>query len=174
MRAGLGLVLAALIVFLIPTTHGFAQVQDQAAPPKDKTAKTLYERMGGYDVISAVVEDFIAQLGKDPMFERFGGGRARTSLARTKQLIKDQVCWMTDGPCVYIGRDMAPAHQGLEITTKEWEAAGKKLQAALEKYKVPAKEQTEVMALVEKLRDDIIEKPKKNDSKQAAASPAQN
>jgi hemoglobin len=116
--------------------------------------------MGGYDVISAVVEDFIDQLRKDPAFDRFGHGRAKDSSQRTKQLVKEFICWKTDGPCAYIGRDMGPAHQGLEITTKEWETSTKYLQASLEKSKVPGKEQKEFMALVDKLKDDIVEKPK--------------
>jgi hemoglobin len=161
-----GCILAILAVGL--AASGLS-AQDKADKSKDAAPKgpTLYQRMGGYDVISNVVDDFIDQLRKDTMFDRFGHGRAKDSSMKTKQLVKEFICWKTDGPCAYIGRDMAESHQGLEITVKEWETSTKMLQASLEKFKVPEKEQKEFMALVEKLREDIVEKPKKEEKKPA-------
>lgn len=158
-------VLAILAAGLYPAVLG---AQEKADKGKDEAPKppTLYQRMGGYDVISAVVDDFVGQLGKDPMFDRFGHGRAKNSSMRTRQLVKEFICYKTDGPCAYIGREMEPAHQGLEITAKEWDASTKMLQASLVKFKVAEKEQKEFMALVDKLKDDIIEKPKKEEKKE--------
>lgn len=174
--AGAGfLALALAAMLLLPAGRGFAQTEGQGEKPKSKAEKTLYERLGGYDAIAAVVEDFLAELGKDPMFDRFGQGRAKTSLQRSKQLIKDQICSFTGGPCAYIGRDMAAAHQGLEITKKEWDASVQKLQASLVKFKVAEKEQKELLALVDELKGDIIEKPKKEAGKdKKEEAPAKN
>lgn len=158
-----GTVLAAMVAFLlILNARGYAQGMAQSDKPKEKS---LYERLGGYDAISAVVEDFLGRLGKDPLFERFGHGRGMDSKQRTKQLIKDQLCAYTGGPCVYIGRDMAPAHQGLQITQKEWDASVEHLKATLAQFKVGDKEQKELLALIDKLKTDIIEKPKKDADK---------
>lgn len=158
------LVLAALAALLL-ILPGHSLAQDQAEKPKPTGEKTLYERLGGYDAISAVVEDFLGRLGKDPMFDRFGPGRGTDSHQRAKQLIKDQLCAYTGGPCVYIGRDMTTAHQGLNITQKEWDASVQHLQATLTKFKVGEKEQKELLALIDKLKVDIIEKPKKEEAK---------
>ena len=160
-RAGLTLAVLVALLLLLPG-RSFAQGMAQGDKPKEKT---LYERLGGYDGISAVVEDFLGRLHQDPMFDRFGHGRGGNSLQRAKQLIKDQICWLTDGPCAYIGSDMASAHQGLEITQKEWDASVLHLQASLAKFKVGDKEQKELLAIVDKLKADIIEKPKKEESK---------
>jgi hemoglobin len=156
-------ILAILAAGLYPSGRGFAQDKNDKSTDTAAKAPTLYQRMGGYDVISAVVDDFIDQLRKDPAFDRFGHGRAKDSSKTTKQLVKEFICWKTDGPCAYIGRDMGPAHQGLEITVKEWEASNKMLLASLQKFKVSETEQKEFMAMVEKLRDDIVEKPKKEE-----------
>ena len=68
---GIGVILIALVAaMLVPA--GFSFGQGMSATPK---AKTLYERIGGYDVIAGLVDDFIHQLGEDPAFKRFGGGR---------------------------------------------------------------------------------------------------
>ena len=148
---GAGLVLAVGLALLLPAGLGYAE---------EKPAKTLYERMGGYDVISGIVEDLLSQLHADPAFKRFGGGRADDSQGRTKQLIKDQFCWLADGPCAYTGRDMKTAHAGLEITTQEWESMMQKLQASLEKFKIAEPERKEFTAKIEQFRKDIVAPPK--------------
>lgn len=156
--------LAALTaIMLISAGHGFAQ--DKPAVPKEKT---LYYRLGGYDVIAGLVDDFIGQLGKDEAFKRFGGGRSTGSLHRTRQLVVDQICWLADGPCVYIGRETKPAHEGLAITQEEWDSSMKKWKISLDKFKVAEPEQKEFLALIEKLRKDIVEPPKDEKAKEAA------
>jgi hemoglobin len=122
--------------------------------------KTLYQRIGGYDTIANVVDDFLGQLGKDPAFDRFGQGRGQDSLHRARQLIVDQICSLSGGPCTYIGRDMKTAHHGLAITKEEWESAGNKMAASLDKFKVTGKDKDEFMGLIDKLRPDIVEGPK--------------
>jgi len=72
------------------------------SPRKD----SLYRRLGGYDVIAAVIDEFLSRFGGDPGLARFGGGRSLDSRQRTRQLIVDQVCSLAGGPCVYTGRDM--------------------------------------------------------------------
>ena len=153
-RATIVLALAVLAAALcVPAA--LASSQDQPAPAKT----TLYQRMGGYDNLAGIVGDFLKQLGEDHAFDRFGQGRGKNSLERARQLIVDQVCSLTGGPCIYIGRDMKTAHQGLKITQAEWEAAGNHLKASLTKYKVAAADQDEFMGLIEKLRPDIVEAP---------------
>jgi len=148
---GIGLALAALALALaIPTGVALAE---------EKPAKTLYERMGGYDVMSAIVEDFLGRLQADESFKRFGGGRSKDSLDRTKQLIKDQFCAYTDGPCAYTGRDMKTSHEGLGITDAEWESMMQKLHATLVKFEIGETEKKEFVALIEKDRINIVEKP---------------
>lgn len=149
---GVGLVLAVLVLALVVPVVG-------AVAEEMPAAKTLYHRMGGYDVIAGVVDDLLSQLKADPAFDRFGGGRSQGSLMRTRQLIVDQICSLAGGPCVYFGRDMKPSHEGLKITEAEWESMIDKFKVSLEKFKVAAPEQKEFIALIEKFRSDIVEKP---------------
>ncbi len=154
-RIGIGVVLATVMATTVaPRAVG------QEAPPAPKE-NSLYKRMGGYDVIAAVVDDFIGQLGKDEAFKRFGGGRSGDSLHRTRQLVVDQICFLAGGPCVYIGRDAKTVHAGLAITQEEWDLSIKHFQVALDDQKVAAVEQKDFMALIQKLHDDVVEKPTK-------------
>jgi hemoglobin len=145
---------AALLVGVLPFL-GVAHAQDKPA-----TQKSLYQRVGGYDAIAGIVDDFLKQLQADPAFQRFGQGRGQNSLMRARQLIVDQICALSGGPCIYIGREMKTAHHGLAITQVEWESAGKHMGAALQKFNVAEPDQKEFAAMIEKLRTDIVEPPK--------------
>src|SRR5437764_9566833 len=120
--------------------------------------KTLYERLGGYDAIAAVVDDFIGRLIADKQFERFFAGHSVDSKKHIRQLFIDQLCAATGGPCIYGGRTMKVSHEGLGITEADWDASAKHLVATLNKFKVQKREQDEVIALVNTLKKDIVEK----------------
>ena len=164
-RSSFGVALA-LVVMTMLVPRGFAQ-QAMMAPKE----KTLYQRIGGYDVIAAVVDDFIMQLGKDEAFKRFGGGRSMDSLHRTRQLVVDQVCNLTGGPCDYIGRDLKTAHAGLDITQAEWDLSIKHFQTALDDQKVAPDVQKDFIAMIQKLHDDIVMKPKEGYPKKDSMKP---
>src|SRR5438309_9639335 len=91
------------------------------------TAPTLYKRLGGDDAIAAVTDDFVGRLASDPGLSRFFIGHSTDSLKRIRQLVVDQLCFATGGPCVYIGRDTRTSHAGLGITEKDWDASVKLL-----------------------------------------------
>ena len=61
--------------------------------------RCLYQRLGGYDVIAAVIEDFFARMREDPKFARFSV-RTLDSRNRSRQLLLDQICALAGG-CGY-------------------------------------------------------------------------
>ncbi|HEV8123630.1 MAG TPA: group 1 truncated hemoglobin [Gemmatimonadales bacterium] len=137
---------AALTLLLVPARA--AQAQDQ----------TLYQRLGGYNAIAAVTDDFIGKLATDPMFSKFFVGHSTDSKSRIRQHVVDQLCMATGGPCVYTGRDMKAAHAGLGITGADWDHAVELLVSSLDKFKVPTREKNEVLAAVSGLKKDIVER----------------
>jgi hemoglobin len=124
---------------------------------QDKPVKTLYERLGRYDAISTIADAYLKGIRADPQFARFSG-RSADSLRRARQLLKDQLCALTAGPCVYVGQDMKTAHGGLAITDAEWLANMKYLAAALDESHVSPPDKREFLALIESLRPAIVEK----------------
>ena len=122
---------------------------------QQKAGASLYQRLGRYDAIAAIVDDFLSHLRADPQFQRFGG-RGADSLKRARQLLVDQLCALTGGPCIYIGRDMKTAHAGLGITDSEWEGNMKHMAASLDRLKVAPKEKREFLAIVSSLRPEIV------------------
>lgn len=146
---------ASLLVALL--TLG-AAVRPTAAQGATQ-APTLYKRLGGYDALAAVTDDFLGRLVTDSALGRFFAGHGNDSKARIRQLVVDQLCAATGGPCVYIGRSMKTAHAGLGITGADWDRAVHHLVATLTKFTVPQKEQGEVLAAISSLRPDIVETP---------------
>ena len=123
-----------------------------------QSQKSLYERLGGYDVIAGFVTDYVNRIRADPQFARFGTSRGTDKKKRDLQLNIDYICKVTGSSHYYMGRDMKTSHTGLGITEAEWEANMKYMSETLDKYRIPQKEKAEVLALVEHMKQDIVEK----------------
>jgi hemoglobin len=148
---------AALVLGLLGTI-AFTAVAQNSMTAGQMAQKSLYERVGGYDALAAVVDEFIGRLATDKKFERFFVGFSTDSKKKLRQHILDQFCVATGGPCVYMGREMKITHAGLGITEADWDAAAKHLAGSIDKFKVPEKEKGELLAFVTSLKKDIVEK----------------
>ena len=118
---------------------------------------SLYKRLGGYDALAAVTDDFIGRLATDPQLGKFFAGHSTDSLHHIRQLVLDQLCAATGGPCYYIGRSMKQSHAGLHITESDWDVTMKHLNETLMKFRVPAAEQQEVLTTIGSLKGYIVE-----------------
>jgi hemoglobin len=134
-----------------------APATEAASAPAATATRSLYQRLGGYDALAAVTDDFLERMMADPDIGYFFVGHSTDSLARIRQLIVDQLCAATGGPCKYVGRDMKTVHAGLGISEAEFGTAAKRLQETLDRFKVPPPEQREVFALVTSLKPDIVQ-----------------
>ena len=129
--------------------------QEKALPAK----ASLYDRLGGLYSISAVADDFIdrvyvnATLNANPNI-----AKARSDLRKPglKVHLATQVCMVTGGPCKYTGKGMKEAHATFHITQKQWDALLVDFRGSLDKFKVPAAEQNELVEIVESTKPDIV------------------
>ena len=120
-------------------------------------AKTLYERLGGYDAIAAVASDLLPRLQKDALLGRFWQHRGADGVLREKQLLIDFLCASAGGPMYYTGRDMKLSHRGMGIGERDWAAFLGHLNATLDAFRVPLAERDEVIGFVQSLRADLVE-----------------
>jgi hemoglobin len=148
------IILLSLALFLASACASNSAAQSAGA----QSGPSLYKRLGGYDAIAAVSDDFIARLAADKQLSRFLVGMSADSQKRLRQHVVDQLCQATGGPCIYTGRPMKTAHAGLGITESDWQLTVKHLVASLDKFKVPEKEKQEFLALASSLKPDIVEK----------------
>ena len=116
--------------------------------------KSLYERLGGKEAITEVVDDFVGRVAAD---KRINGFFAKANVPRLKMMLVDQICEATGGPCKYTGRDMKSAHQGMGITNADFDALVGDLVASLDKFKVGEREQQELLAALGPMRKNIVQ-----------------
>jgi hemoglobin len=139
-----------LVPLLLAAPAALAQPADEA---------TLYQRLGGYDAIAAVTDAFVVRLATDDELGRFFVGHGADSQRHIRQLVVDQLCAATGGPCVYIGRDMRTTHAGMGITEADWERSVGHFVATLDQFSVPERERGELIALIAPLKDEIVDAP---------------
>jgi hemoglobin len=146
-----------LLAFAVITVVApYAMAASPQAMNAPAAGASLYTRLGGYDALVAVTKDFIGRLATDPQLAKFFTGLNDTSKARVEAHVIDSLCVATGGPCIYTGQDMKTAHTGLHITDADWNTSAAHLTETLNKFKVPQKEQSEVMAAISGLKGDIV------------------
>ncbi len=120
--------------------------------------KSLYQRLGGYEAITAVVNDFAKQLFTDPQVGPFFKGMGTDTRRSFIQKNINLVCNVTGGPCKTITRNAKTVHLGLDITETEFNIVLHHLVDTLNKFKVPDKEKKELLAIIGTLKPDIVER----------------
>lgn len=118
--------------------------------------EALYERLGGYDAINAVVNGLLPRLMADAQLGRFWQNRGLDGIAREKQLLIDFLCSSAGGPLFYTGRTMAVTHKGMGITESDWAIFISHLQSALQEFELPEQEYAEVLAFIGSTKTDIV------------------
>jgi hemoglobin len=126
---------------------------------EEQPTKSLYDRLGGVYPISVVVDTFIELLLVNDVLNAnpaIKAARDRVPAAGLKYHVTALVCQQTGGPCKYTGRGMKESHAHLNISEKEWQAMLADFLRVLNNYGVPAKEQQELVAIVESTKKDIV------------------
>ncbi len=119
--------------------------------------KSLYQRLGGYDAISAVVNEFADRLFADKKLDRFFGTLSTDTQEKFKQFNTTLVCVATGGPCTYLGRSMTTSHEGMGVTNGDFDIVAGHLAATLDKFKVPTAEKEELLGIIGSMRGQIVE-----------------
>ena len=148
-RMGVGVGLLAVYVWSV----GCSSMETQAGP---SGTPSLYQRLGEKPAITAVVDQFVANVaGDNRINQRF----ATTDIPKLKKHLVDQICSASGGPCTYTGRDMKTTHAGMKITSGDFNALVEDLVAALDKFNVPEREKKELLGLLGPMKKDIVEVP---------------
>ena len=120
--------------------------------------KSLYERLGGYEAISAVANDFAEKLFIDPQVGPFFKGMGTDTRQSFIQKNINLICNVTGGPCKIISRNAKTVHTGLGITEADFNIVVNHLVDTLDKFKVPAREKQELLSIIGTLKPDIVER----------------
>lgn len=122
--------------------------------------KSLYDRLGGKQAITAVVDEFVGRVAADNRINQFFAPTASNParLASFKMKLVDQICEASGGPCKYTGKDMKTAHQGMGISTADFNALVEDLVGALDKFDVAAADKNQLLGVLGPMQGQIVEK----------------
>lgn len=157
-KVRLNLLVAAVALAVVTTSCK----KDDPTPetPVVTTTPSLYTRLGGDAAITAVTDQFIANVLADPtLADNFvaagtAGNQAQYNLFRERLI--DQLCAGTGGPYTYLGKNMFDAHDGMNITDAEFTSLVGALVAALDQFNVPTQEKNELLAILGPMQTDIV------------------
>jgi hemoglobin len=118
---------------------------------------TLYDRLGGYDAISAVAGNLLPRLMADDELGRFWHHRGDDGVQREKQLLIDFLCHNAGGPLLYTGRNMNTTHLGMRISETDWERFIGHVQTTLAHFSLPEAETSDVLSFIDSTKSEIVE-----------------
>lgn len=120
-------------------------------------SKTLYERIGGKEAVSAAVDRFYDIMLADERVKRFF---TDTNMDKQRQHQKNFVSLALGGPNDYNGRDMRAGHRHLVeqqgLSDEHFDATVENLVTALRDLSVPEDIIAEVGAVLETTRNDVL------------------
>jgi hemoglobin len=137
-----------------------ASVSSASLLGQSEKEKSLYDRLGGNKAIAAVVDEFVSRVAADGRINRFFAATASDQhrLSMFKRKLVDQICEASGGPCKYTGKDMKTAHQGMGISSADFNALVEDLAKTLVKFKVGKTEQDQLLGALAPMKPMIVEK----------------
>ncbi len=123
-------------------------------------SKTLYERLGGKEGISLIVDDTVnAHMNNPAINARFLPFKEKPEqLAIIKKHTIDFFSAGSGGPEHYSGKDMVTTHTGMNISPGEYMHVMDDIFAALDKNSISEDSKKDVLAILWSLKDMIISK----------------
>lgn len=115
----------------------------------------VFEDFGGMPGLTALMDDFMANLVADPRTRRFFEGK---ELPRIKRQLAEQFCAILGGGCAYSGRDMRTSHAGMGVDRAAFNALVEDLQRAMDKHQVPFRSQNKLLAVLAPMHREVVEK----------------
>jgi hemoglobin len=116
-------------------------------------ARSLYDRLGGYDRILALTTELVRLHDLNPDF------RLMMKYVDDEHLAKQVADFMaagTGGTEKYLGRDMHSAHSHLDLTTADFLSAGADVMKAMQNLDYGQEEIDEVICILVSMKDLVV------------------
>jgi len=123
------------------------------------TEQSLYERIGGVNAISMVVDRFSDQIVKNPKLNVNPAPKIWNESGQLPGLKFMRTLWLCQvagGPFEYTGKQLGEAHKDLHIRAEEFDEVGAEIANALDHFNVPEREKQEVLAAIVAQKADVI------------------
>ena len=146
------------VAVVVAVSAACAHYAPPPGPAPLPVGASLYQRLGGYDALAAVTDNFMRRIHSDTAIMAFFAGLDSTAEKHIRQMVVDQLCAASGGPCFYAGKSMKDAHMTLDITEYAFNRFIMHFQATLVAFAVPSREQNEVMGALLSMKADVVKK----------------
>ncbi len=109
---------------------------------------------GGFEGLARITNDFLGRVQKNP---RIGSFFKDADTERLQAMLTDQFCDVLGGGCKYSGKSMRKIHEGMKVTTADFNALAEELQNALDAAAVPNAQQNRLIAALAPMRRDVVQ-----------------
>jgi hemoglobin len=157
MAKGVGAVAGVAALGLFP-----ASAEARRKPETTSAEPSLYDRLGGYFGIAAVVNRFSDEiiknpiLNKNPALKAWNKTQAKTRLPGLKFGRTLWIAAAAGGPFVYTGLPLSEAHAEFNLTAEQFAEVGAEIVRALDYYEVPEREQQELVNAYKASMSDVV------------------
>jgi len=127
---------------------------------KNDVPLSLFERLGGVEGITLIVDDVIEAHMNNPVIkDRFTPYKAQPErLAAIRQHTIDFFSAGSGGPVEYTGRDMPKTHEGMGINAEEYMCVMDDIFSVLDEHGIDETSKKDVLAILWSLKGMIIGK----------------
>lgn len=145
------LITSIFIVFLFVSSV-------QAQLPSDSNPSSLYERLGGEEGISSIVDDVVVAHTNNPVIK----ARFLPYLDQPERLVVIRQHTIeffsagSGGDVSYTGKDMPTTHRGMNISAAEYMEVVDDILMVLDKHKIDEQSKKDVLAICWSLKDMIM------------------
>lgn len=128
---------------------------DANAGAKPFADDRLWQAFHGGAGVSRIVDDVVARNQEDPRISDIFRNQDAVRLRRT---LKEQLCYILGGGCIYTGRDMKTAHKDMGIQRADMAALVENLQAAMRNEHVSFAAQNRLLAKLAPMHRAVVER----------------
>ena len=132
----------------------FAASPANAGAPKfegDALWKAFHEKAGVDRVADELVDRSLANPRISDIFKSH-------DMVRLRRTLKEQFCYLLNGPCDYSGRDMKAAHKDLGLQNTDFNVLVEELQAAMDHEKIGYRAQNRFLAKLAPMQRQTVER----------------
>ena len=143
-----------VLTLLLSTNMIVAQESVNIAP------KSLFERLGGVEGITLIVDDVIeAHMNNPEIKEIFIPYKEQPErLASIRQHTIDFFSAGSGGPIEYKGRDMPSTHKGMDISAHQYMCVMDDILSVLDEHEIDEESRKDVLSILWSLKDTIMHK----------------
>lgn len=113
----------------------------------------LFRAFHGTEGVGRIVDGMLDRGAVDPRTEAIF---AAADMVRLRRTLKEQICYIIGGPCVYTGRTMTEVHADTGLQPADFGALVEQMQQAMSEEGVSFRDQNRLLARLAPMKRDVV------------------